>query len=142
MKTTSSPSVSLEAALVMAKAAQQKAAELGMAIAVSVVDSSGVNKLFVRMDGAALVASDAAYRKARTAVGFGMPTGETWHDFIKDDPILAGGAPPLQDFILLGGGVPLRVDGALVGAVGVAGGHYSHDEICAKAAVVALDQMA
>ena len=70
-----------------------------------------------------------------------MPTGKPWHDFIKDDPILSGGAPALEDFILLGGGSPIYVDGALVGAIGVAGGHYSKDEACVTAALEALEQM-
>ena len=45
-----------------------------------------------------------------------------------------------EDFILLGGGSPIYVDGALVGAIGVAGGHYSKDEACAQAALEALEQ--
>ena len=51
-----------------------------------------------------LVSLGAAQKKALTAVGFGMPTGKPWHDFIKDDPILLQGAPSLPDFTLLGGG--------------------------------------
>lgn len=141
MKTISQQSISLEAALCAAKGAQQRASELGMAIAVSVVDQSGVSKLFCRMDGAALVANEAAWKKARTAVGFGMPTGSAWHDFIKDDPILNAGAHELQDFILLGGGMPIYVGDVLVGAIGVAGGHYAKDEECAKAGLAALDAM-
>lgn len=141
MKTLQISTLSLGAAAAAVEAAQAKASELGMAIATTVVDHSGVVKLFSRMDGAALVASDASYKKARTAIGFGMPTGKPWHDFIKDDPILSGGAPALEDFILLGGGSPIMVDGAMVGAIGVAGGHYSHDEQCVAAALQALEQM-
>lgn len=142
MKTVQLTSISLDAAVAIAAGAQAKAAELGMAIAVTVVDHSGVEKLFVRMDGAPLVASDASFRKARTAVGFGLPTGKAWHDFIKDDPILSGGANSLQDFTLLGGGLPITVDGQIVGAVGVAGGHYSHDELCADAGLQVLERAA
>ncbi|MFK7926995.1 MAG: heme-binding protein [Myxococcota bacterium] len=139
MKTVQLSSISLESAITMAAEAQAKAAELGLCIAVTIVDHSGVQKLFSRMDGAPLVANDASYRKARTAVGFGLPTGKAWHDFIKDDPILSGGASSLQDFTLLGGGIPIHADGQIVGAIGVAGGHYSHDEQCAKAALDVLD---
>lgn len=142
MKIVQLSSISLAAASIAVEGAQSKALELGMAIATTVVDHSGVVKLYSRMDGAPLVASDASYRKARTAVGFGMPTGKPWHDFIKDDPILNDGVGALEDFILLGGGSPIYVDGALVGAVGVAGGHYSKDEQCAQAALEALEQMA
>jgi len=142
MKTVQLSSLSLAAAVVALEAAQAKARELGMAITTTVVDHSGLVKLYARMDGAPLLATDASHRKARTAVGFGMPTGKPWHDFIKDDPILSDGAQVLEGFTLLGGGSPIYVDGALVGAIGVAGGHYAQDEQCAKAAIEALEQMA
>ena len=141
MKTLNIQTLTLGAAAAAVEAAQAKAAALGMAIATTVVDHSGVVKLYSRMDGAPLVAGDASYKKARTAVGFGMPTGKPWHDFIKDDPILSGGAPALEDFILLGGGSSIYVDGALVGAIGVAGGHYSKDEACVQSALDALEQL-
>jgi len=126
------------AAQAMIDAAEAHAARLGLAIVTVVVDESGVPRAMRRMDGAPLVALGVAQKKALTAVGFGMPTGKAWHDFIKDDPILLHGAPSMPDFTLLGGGLPIKVDGALVGAIGVSGGHYSHDEECARAALAAL----
>jgi len=119
-------------------AAEAHAASLGLAIVTVVVDESGVLKAMRRMDGAPLVALGVAQKKALTAVGFGMATGKAWHDFIKDDPILMNGAPSMPDFTLLGGGLPIKVDGALVGAIGISGGHYSHDEACARAALAAV----
>ena len=136
--TVTKQSISAELAHAMIAAAEKKAAEIGLAIAVTVVDEGGVLKAFSRMDGAALVAVGASRKKALTAVGFGIPTGETWHNFIKDDPILLHGAQHLDDFILLGGGSPIVVDGALVGAIGVSGGHYHQDEICTRAALELL----
>jgi uncharacterized protein GlcG (DUF336 family) len=44
----------------------------------------------------------------------------------------------LPDFILLGGGSPILVEGKLIGAVGVSGGHYAQDEECVKAALEAF----
>lgn len=44
----------------------------------------------------------------------------------------------VTDFTLLGGGVPIQVEGQTVGAIGVSGGHYTQDEACALAAVAAL----
>ena len=102
------------------------------------MDESGVVKAFQRMDNAPMVSIDASRKKAITAVGFGMPTGDSWYGFIKDDPILMNGAGQLNDFILLGGGSPIMVDEKLVGAVGVSGGHYKQDEECAAAALGAL----
>ncbi len=130
--------ISIELAHAMIAAAEKKAAEIGLAIAVTILDEGGVLKAFSRMDGAALVAVEASQKKALTAVGFGLPTGETWHNFIKDDPILLHGAQHLPNFILLGGGSPITVDGGLVGAIGVSGGHYHQDEVCVRAALEVL----
>ncbi len=136
--TFSKQSITLEAANAVLRAAEAEARRLGLSIAAAVVDDGGHLKAASRMDGAALVATDAAYKKARTAVGFGLETGEAWYDFIKDDPILLHGAPQLQDFILLGGGLPIVIDGHLCGALGVAGGHYAKDAACARAGLAVL----
>lgn len=131
-------SLSTELAHALIAAAEAKALELGLPIAITIVDEAGVLKAFSRMDGAALVAVDASRKKAITAVSFGIPTGDAWHNFIKDDPILLHGAQHLQDFILLGGGSPVMVGGALVGAIGVSGGHYKQDEAVVAAALAAI----
>ena len=82
---------------------------------IAVVDESGVLKAFSRMDGAALLSVQIAQDKAYTAVGFGMPT-HGWHDFIKDDPPLAAGAPSgIDRLVIFGGGYPITIDGAVVG---------------------------
>jgi uncharacterized protein GlcG (DUF336 family) len=88
------------------------------------------------MDNAPLISIDASKKKAITAIGFGMPTGESWYNFIKDDGILLNGVNNLKDFILLGGGSPITDDDDnLIGAIGISGGHYSDDEKCVEAAL-------
>lgn len=134
------PSITAELAHAMIAAAEREAAVLGLQVVTAIVDESGVLKAFSRMDGAPLVSVSAARKKALTAVGFGLPTGETWHEFIKDDPILLIGAQQLDDFTLLGGGAPVRVAGALIGAIGVSGGHYRQDEACVRAALALLQE--
>jgi len=136
--TFSTPSVTLDACLRMGAAAVKKAHELGIKIALTVVDNAGNTKYYIRMDNAPLIASDISRKKAVTAVGFGMPTGGPWQDFIKDDPILNNGVQNIHDFMLLGGGFPIMVDNQLAGAVGVSGAHYSQDEAVAQAALAAL----
>lgn len=132
------PTITATAAAALIEAAERHAAAIGLAIVTVVVDDAGHMKAMRRMDGAALVAIEVAGKKARTAVGFGMATGRAWHAFIGGDPILAAGAPSLPDFTMLGGGLPIRVEGALIGAIGVSGGHYDQDEACALAALAAL----
>ena len=139
MKTYTKHSLTLEAARQMIDAAIEQAINLEMAISVVVIDESGLVKASAFMDGTALIGRDAALKKAKTAAGFGMSTGADWLNFIKDDPILTGGVDSLSDFTLLGGGLPVIVDGHLVGAIGVSGGHYTQDEQCARAGVDALN---
>ena len=137
--TFTKPTITAELAQALIRLTEAEATRIGLAVATTIVDESGVMKAFSRMDGAALVAGSASTKKAITAVGFGLPTGTPWHDFIKDDPILLHGAQQLDDFILLGGGFPIVVDGATIGAIGVSGGHYTQDEQCARAALTLLE---
>ena len=131
-------SISTEAAHKAIAAAEAKAAEIGVPMDIAIVDDSGVLKAFSRMDGAPLLSIQIAQDKAYTAVGFGMPT-HGWHDFIKDDPPLADGAPEgIDRLVIFGGGYPIKVDDQLVGAIGVSGGHYSQDQQVAEAGLEAL----
>ncbi|MCL2781109.1 MAG: heme-binding protein [Actinomycetia bacterium] len=126
-------SVSTDLAHRMIAAAEEKAHEIGVPMNIAVVDESGVLKAFSRMDGAALLSVQIAQDKAYTAVGFGMPS-HGWYDFIKDDPPLAAGAPSgIDRLVIFGGGYPITIDGAMVGAIGVSGGHYSQDQQVAEA---------
>ena len=131
-------SITSEAAHQIIAGAEAKANEIGTPMVIAVCDDGGVLKAFSRMDGAALLSVQVAQDKAYTAVGFGMPT-HGWHDFIKDDPPLADGAPSgIERLVIFGGGYPIQVDGQVVGAVGVSGGHYSQDQEVAEAGLQAI----
>jgi uncharacterized protein GlcG (DUF336 family) len=113
-----------------------KAAQEGRPMAIAVVDRGGTLKSFSRMDGAPLLAVDIAIDKAYTAAAFGIPT-QAWREFLDQDPGVAQIAhrPRLVAF---GGGIPLAVDGEVVGGLGLSGGHYSEDQAIAEHAVRAL----
>jgi uncharacterized protein GlcG (DUF336 family) len=131
-------SVSTALAHRMIDAAEKHAAEIGVPMVIAVCDESGVLKAFSRMDGAALLSVQIAQDKAFTAVGFGMPS-DAWHDFIKDDPPLAKGAVGgIDRLVIFGGGFPIKIDDAIVGAIGVSGGHYSQDMEVAQAGLAVL----
>ena len=132
------PSVTAELARAMIDAAERKAHEMGHPFVIAVVDDSGVLKAFSRMDGAALLSVQVAHDKAYTAVGFGMAT-DAWHDFVKNDPPLAmGAAPGIERLIVFGGGYPIKIGNAIVGGIGVSGGHYSQDMEVAQAGLSAV----
>ncbi len=118
-------------------AAEAKAQQMGHPFVIAVVDESGVLKAFSRMDGAALLSVQVAQDKAYTAIGFGLPT-HGWHDFIKDDPPLAAGAPAgIDRLVVFGGGYPIKSGDAVIGGIGVSGGHYSQDMEVAQAGLAA-----
>lgn len=122
----------------MLKASVKKAGELGKGFTIAFVDESGVLKSLLRMDGAPLISVQIAQDKAYTAAGFGIPS-HGWYDFIKDDPPLAIGATDgIDRLVIFGGGFPVTVDGQMVGAIGVSGGHYSEDMEVAQAGLDAV----
>jgi uncharacterized protein GlcG (DUF336 family) len=136
--TTVQHNVSAALARRMIDAGRSYAESEGKSFTIAIVDASGVLKSLERMDGAALVSIQVAQDKAYTAVGFGMPSG-AWHDFIKDDPPLAlGAADGIDRLVIFAGGFPIVVDGEVVGAVGVSGGHYAEDAAVAEAALAAV----
>ncbi|WP_375286057.1 heme-binding protein [Sphingomonas sp.] len=130
-------SISQSAADRLIEAASAKAQEIGVPMCISVVDESGTLKAFRRMDGAALLSVEIATNKAFTAISFGMATHE-WFDFIKNDPPLLHGIVHTPRLVVFGGGYPIREDGQVIGAIGISGGHYSHDMEVAQAAIAAL----
>ncbi len=135
MRTYRRSTLTASFAATLVEAAFDEASSLGIRVSVSIFDDSGVLKAYRRMDGAPLMAESACRKKALTAVGLGLKTGDEWYDFIKDDPKLTMGVDSLDDFTILGGGAPIVVDGEMVGAIGVAGGHYRQDEACVDAAL-------
>jgi uncharacterized protein GlcG (DUF336 family) len=133
------PCISAAGADVALTAAAEHAAELGLAVSIAVVDESGVLKSFLRQDGASVISGELAVDKAFTAVamGFGVPTNELF-DMVKDKPPLVSNLPGRGRLLFLGGGFPIKRDGTVIGAVGVAGGHYEQDMQIAKAAIAAI----
>lgn len=130
-------SISSEAAQRVVRAAEVKAAEMGVPMVIAVVDDSGTLKAFSRMDGAALLSVEIAQDKAYTSIAFGIPT-DAWFDFIKNDPPLLHGITKVPRLMVFGGGYPLKVGDAMVGGIGVSGGHYEQDMQVAQAGLAAL----
>ena len=112
-------SISAELAQEMVDAAVAKAGELGVSENVAILDDGGNLKAFTRMDGAPFLCIEMAQNKAYTAL-FGVST-EEFFDFIKGDPSLLAGIPTLARIAAWGGGFPIKVDGEVVGAIGLSG---------------------
>src|ERR1700741_713024 len=127
-------SISSELAQKMVNAAVAKATELGGSENVAILDEGGNLKAFSRMDGASIPTIEIAQNKAYTAL-FGVSTQE-FFDFIQGDPSLLAGIPNLARVAAWGGGFPIKVDGEVVGAIGLSGAPAVQNDVdCAQAAL-------
>jgi uncharacterized protein GlcG (DUF336 family) len=131
--------ISWEAAHRVVATAVLKAQELGVTINVAVLDSGGNRMAFLRMTGAPLHSITIAEDKAFTAVSFGLPTGRWPQELEKHSEAVRRGIALRPRFVMFGGGQPIRVDGELIGGVGVSGGSERQDEECALAGLAALE---
>lgn len=132
------PSLSLDLALLAMPAVLAEARSLGVRISASIVDASGQLVNLAHMDGAPAPSRDIAHDKAWTAAGFGVATS-AWEERLADAPAsVRNGLAQRPRLTLFGGGVPVRVDGATVGAIGVSGASAEQDEQCAQAGVRAI----
>ena len=127
-------SISFELAQKMVSAAVAKARELGVAENVVILDDGGNLKAFSRMDGAPLPTIEMAQNKAYTAL-LGVST-QDFFTFIQSDPSLLAGVTTLARIAAWGGGFPIKMNGELVGAIGVSGAPTVQNDIdCASAAL-------
>src|ERR1035438_4645397 len=123
--------ISLENAKKAAAPALAEAAKNNWNIAVAIVDPSGNLVYYEKMDNTQLGSANVSVAKARTAAQFKRPT-KAFQD------ALASGGENLRTLGLPGvvpseGGVPLLIDGKIVGAIGVSGMNSAQDSQCAKA---------
>jgi uncharacterized protein GlcG (DUF336 family) len=127
-------SISSELAQRMVSEALSKARELGVTENVAILDDGGNLKAFSRMDGASIPIIEIAQSKAYTAL-FGVST-QDFFNFIQGDPSLLAGIPTLPRVAAWGGGFPIKVDGEIVGAIGVSGAPKVENDVdCARAAL-------
>lgn len=127
------PELTAEGALVVLQAAAAAAREIGTPQCIAVVDRGGHLLAFLRMDGAKVLSQYSATQKAATAASSAAPSGEV------AEPLAAGLAAATQGrFTNLRGGLPILLEGHLVGAIGVGSGTAEQDLIVARAGIDAL----
>ena len=129
--------LSLEKARKIIRAGEKKAKEMNLSAVFAVVNSEGNLIIEERMDNAILVSVEVAYKKAYTAAALKLNT-EDLTALVQPGAMFYG----LQSdpkYIVFGGGMLLKVDGKIVGAVGVSGGSAQEDMEIAKACVKAFE---
>lgn len=117
--------------------ARTKAQQLGINIAVVVVDARGDLVAVERMDGARWFTADVARGKAFLSATFGRPSADIAEN--ADNPFFRSMLAHFEGKIIFApGAVPIVQDGVPVGAIGVSGGTGAQDAECATAGVAAV----
>jgi uncharacterized protein GlcG (DUF336 family) len=137
-KTYSKKAMTYELAAKMVEAAIARAKELECKQNVAVVDDGGNLKAFGRMDGAPLLGIEGCQRKAFTAL-FGVGTKD-FYNYIKDQQGLLIGLSHFSRATVVGGGLPIMLDGEIIGGIGVGGGTEEQDIDCAQAGLKVLGE--
>ena len=131
----SKPVLSLDDVKRVAAAAEAEALANHWAVTIAIVDDGGHLLWLQRLDGAAPVSAHIAPAKAKTAA-LGRRESKIYEDMINNGRVSFARAPELDG--MLEGGVPIVVDGHVVGAVGVSGVKSAEDAQIAKAGIAAL----
>jgi glc operon protein GlcG len=125
------PAISLENAKKAAAPALAEAAKNNWRVAVAIVGPAGTLIYYEKMDNTQLGSAEVAIDKARTATLFKRPTKAL------QDALATGGEGlrilTLKGVVAVEGGIPLVMDGKIVGAIGVSGATSAQDAQCAKA---------
>ena len=123
--------INLEAAKKIAASAIAEARKNNWTMAVAILDIGGDLDYFEKMDGTQTGSVRVAIGKARSAVLFKRPT-KVWEDVVASG---GGGLRilGLEGAVPIEGGLPLLMDGKIVGAIGVSGGTAQQDGMAAKA---------
>ena len=129
------PYLTLEDVKKIALGAEAEALRNNWAGSFAIVDDGGHLLWYQRLDGAAAASSYIAPAKARTAA-LGRRESKIYEDVINNGRVSFLSAPELEG--MLEGGVPVIVDGHMIGAVGMSGVKSNEDAQIAKAGIAAL----
>ena len=119
-------------------AAEAKAAEIGQPMNIAVVDAGGNLVSHVRMDGAWIGSIDISINKAFTSRAFDITTKDLADNSQSGDQFFGIHVSNHGRIMIFAGGIPLKRDGKVVGAIGVSGGSGEQDHTVAEAGAAAF----
>jgi uncharacterized protein GlcG (DUF336 family) len=119
-------------------AAEKKAAEMGQPMNIAVVDQGGNLISHVRMDGAWLGSIDISIKKAYTSRAFDIATKDLAMHSQSGGQFFGIHASNDGKIMIFAGGIPLKKDGHVVGAIGVSGGSGEQDHAVAETGAAAF----
>jgi len=129
--------MTMEKAQKIIEAGIVKAKKIGQPMNIAVVDAGANLTAFARMDGAWLGSIDIAINKAFTAKAFDISTLELGRNSQPGDQFFGIHVSNHGRVMIFAGGMPIKVNGQIAGAVGVSGGSGEQDQAVAEAAVAA-----
>ena len=133
-----STQVTLSDARRITAAAEKKAAEIGQPMNIAVADEGGNIVSHVRMDGAWLGSIDISQKKAYTSRAFDISTKDLAPHCYSGSQFFGIHASNDGKIMIFAGGIPLKRDGKVVGAIGVSGGSGDQDHAVAEAGAAAF----
>jgi uncharacterized protein GlcG (DUF336 family) len=119
-------------------AAEKKAKEIGQPMNIAVADEGGNLVTHVRMDGAWLGSIDISIKKAYTSRAFDIATKDLATHSRSGGQFFGIHASNNGKIMIFAGGIPLKKDGKVVGAIGVSGGSGEQDHAVAEAGAAAF----
>ncbi len=125
--------VTLEDARRVISAAEKKALEIGQPMNIAVVDGGGNLVAHVRMDGAWIGSIDISIKKAYTSRAFDLATKDLAEHSQSGGQFFGIHASNNGKIMIFAGGIPLKSEGQVVGAIGVSGGSGEQDQTVAEA---------
>ena len=125
--------INLETARKVIAAAEKKAAEIGQPMNIAVVDAGGNLVAHVRMDNAWIGSIDISINKAYTSRAFDISTKDLAGHSQSGNQFFGIHASNHGRIMIFAGGIPLKQDGKVVGAIGVSGGSGEQDHAVAEA---------
>jgi uncharacterized protein GlcG (DUF336 family) len=129
--------MTMEKAQRIIEAGIAKAKQIGQPMNIAVVDAGANLTAFARMDGSWLGSIDIAINKAFTAKAFDISTLELGRNSQPGDQFFGIHVSNHARVMIFAGGIPIKMNGQIVGAVGVSGGSGEQDQAVAEAVVAA-----
>ena len=135
------PKLTLEDAKVGMEAAKKKASEIGVPMDIAVVDEAGNILTFERMDGGLVGSIQIAIDKAYTAAVLRLSTGEEGKIAQPGGPDFGINSTCNGRIVIFAGGVPVKFNKLVIGAVGCSSGTVEEDTAVAEAGVIAIESL-
>ena len=130
--------LTLKAAQLMLEAAERKSQEMGLSMDIAICDEGGNLLAFHRMLGAKITSIEVAIGKAFTAAATGVPTSKYAEMAGAGKPAFGINVSNAGKFMIVGGGLPIRIDDELLGGIGASSGTSEQDTVISQAGIDAL----